>query len=359
EQRELGMGDRETDRRGLCGSVVRRFEWLHQVPRDDPARQPPPGEPGDALGDGLGADPAEQTPEADVCADQAKLPVDLGELQIVHAHDLGAVRVDDLLVQQVTGEAKCLGRKLRIGGRLKAVAKTEMTDLLREIAPAHDLLPGRRREDGPLRGRELPLRHDRDVRELAHLVTVRLDHPAVLYLRQVRHDAASVTGTIRISQSARPGVPSRVGGSPVPQMTDAGLRARALADQATAAALDADWPRAAELNQKLVDTSPDDLEARNRLGRALIELGRLDEAKVAFAEVLKTEPYNSIALRGNARVAALQEHKVKPSTTTTKTQPPLFIEDMGKTGILRLINPAPTHVLAKYSPGAECDLREQ
>ena len=32
---------------------------------------------------------------------------------------------------------------------------------------------------------------------------------------------------------------------------------------------------------------------------------------------------------------------------------------MGKTGILRLINPAPTHVLAKYSPGAECELREQ
>ena len=145
----------------------------------------------------------------------------------------------------------------------------------------------------------------------------------------------------------------------MPQITDAGLRARALADQATAAALEADWPRAAELNKKLVDASPDDLEARNRLGRALVELGRLDEAKAAFAEVLKTEPYNSIALRGNTRVATLQEHKVKPFTTTTKTQPRLFIEDMGKTGILRLINPAPTHVLAKYSPGAECELREQ
>jgi tetratricopeptide (TPR) repeat protein len=145
----------------------------------------------------------------------------------------------------------------------------------------------------------------------------------------------------------------------VPQITDAGLRARALADQATAAALEADWPRAAELNQKLVESSPDDLEARNRLGRALIELGRLDEAKAAFAEVLKIEPFNSIALRGNSRVATLQEHKVKPFTTTTKTQPRLFIEDMGKTGILRLINPAPTHVLAKYSPGAECELREQ
>jgi tetratricopeptide (TPR) repeat protein len=146
---------------------------------------------------------------------------------------------------------------------------------------------------------------------------------------------------------------------PVPQITDAGLRARALADQATAAALEADWPRAAELNQKLVEASADDLEARNRLGRALLELGRLDEAKAAFAEVLKTEPYNSIALRGNSRVATLQEHKTKPFTTTTKTQPRLFIEDMGKTGILRLINPAPTHVLAKYSPGAECELKEQ
>jgi tetratricopeptide (TPR) repeat protein len=146
---------------------------------------------------------------------------------------------------------------------------------------------------------------------------------------------------------------------PVPQISDAGLRARALADQATAAALEADWPRAAELNQKLVDVSPDDLEARNRLGRALLELGRLDEAKAAFADVLKIEPYNSIALRGNSRVVTLQEHKTKPFTTTTKTQPRLFIEDMGKTGILRLINPAPTHVLAKYSPGAECELREQ
>jgi tetratricopeptide (TPR) repeat protein len=146
---------------------------------------------------------------------------------------------------------------------------------------------------------------------------------------------------------------------PVPQITDAGLRARALADQATAAALEADWPRAAELNQKLVEVSPDDVEARNRLGRALLELGRLDEAKAAFAEVLRTEPYNSIALRGRSRVATLQETKTKPFTTTTKTQPRLFIEDMGKTGILRLINPAPVHVLAKYSPGAECELREQ
>ena len=145
----------------------------------------------------------------------------------------------------------------------------------------------------------------------------------------------------------------------MPPKSEISLRARALADQAIMAALEADWPRAAELNQKIVEASPDDVEGRNRLGRAYIELGRLEEAKAAFTEVLRIEPYNSIALRNQGRVAALLEHKGKPNTTTTKTQPRLFIEDMGKTGILRLINPAPTHVLAKYSPGAECELREQ
>jgi hypothetical protein len=140
---------------------------------------------------------------------------------------------------------------------------------------------------------------------------------------------------------------------------DAGLRVRALADQAVAAALDADWPRAVDLNAKILEAAPDDIEARNRIGRAYIEQGKLEEAKTAFAEVLKAEPYNSIAIRGTQRCTALLEHKAKSVTTTTRTQPRLFIEDMGKTGILRLINPAPAHILARYSAGSECELREQ
>jgi len=140
---------------------------------------------------------------------------------------------------------------------------------------------------------------------------------------------------------------------------DAGLRVRALADQAVAAALDADWPRAVELNTKILEASPDDIEGRNRIGRAFIELGRLDEAKASFAEVLKAEPYNPIAIRGSQRVTALLDHKAKAVTTNRKTQPRLFVEDMGKTGILRLINPAPAHVLARYSVGSECQLKEQ
>ena len=141
--------------------------------------------------------------------------------------------------------------------------------------------------------------------------------------------------------------------------SDTGLRIRALADQAVAAALESDWTRASDLNAKILEAAPDDIEARNRMGRALLELGKLDEAKASFAEVLKAEPYNSIAIRGSQRIGQLLEHHTKPTVTTSRTQPRLFIEDMGKTGILRMINPAPPHILARYSAGAECQLKEQ
>ena len=141
--------------------------------------------------------------------------------------------------------------------------------------------------------------------------------------------------------------------------SDTGLRIRALADQAVAAALESDWTRASDLNAKILEAAPDDIEARNRMGRALLEQGKLEEAKASFAEVLKVEPYNSIAIRGSQRIGQLLEHHTKPTVTTSRTQPRLFIEDMGKTGILRMINPAPPHILARYSAGAECQLKEQ
>lgn len=140
---------------------------------------------------------------------------------------------------------------------------------------------------------------------------------------------------------------------------ETGIRTRAFADQAVQAALEADWTKAVELNTAILEKNAEDLEARNRLGRALLETGKLEEAKSAYAEVIKAEPNNPIALRNVARLNTLIEHKTKTNATKSKTQPRLFIEDMGKTGILRLINPAPPQVVAKYSPGAEAELRER
>jgi len=145
----------------------------------------------------------------------------------------------------------------------------------------------------------------------------------------------------------------------MPTTPDTGVRTRGLGEQSISAALEADWPRAVELNKKILEAVPDDIEARNRLGHAYLELSKLDDAKAAYAEVLKLEPNNTIAIRNQARITSLVEHKTKPHLTKTRTQSRLFIEDMGKTGILRLMNPAPPHVLFKYSPGADAELREQ
>ncbi len=144
----------------------------------------------------------------------------------------------------------------------------------------------------------------------------------------------------------------------MPTVPETPVRTRGLGEASISAALEADWPRAIELNKKILEAVPDDVEARNRLGRAYLEQSKLDEAKQAFAEVLKLEPNNPIALRNQARITSLVEHKTKPHLTKTRTQSRLFIEDMGKTGILRLMNPAPPHVLFKYSPGADAEMRE-
>lgn len=137
------------------------------------------------------------------------------------------------------------------------------------------------------------------------------------------------------------------------------VRVRSLADQAIAAALEADWQRAQDVNKQILDASPDDVEARNRFGRALLELGKLEEARVAYQETLKAYPHDPIALRQVARIGLLLDDKHKADMTRSKTQTRLLVEDLGKTGILRLVNPAPPNVLARFSPGTEATLREQ
>lgn len=135
------------------------------------------------------------------------------------------------------------------------------------------------------------------------------------------------------------------------------LRARTLVDQAIQAALEADWQRAIEANRLTLETSPDDVDARSRLGRALLELGRIDDARAAYEEVLKIEPNNLVANRGLARLKALGEVNRKPVQTKTRTHMRNFIEDMGRTGIVRLINTPSVAILARYSPGTEVQLQ--
>jgi tetratricopeptide (TPR) repeat protein len=70
-----------------------------------------------------------------------------------------------------------------------------------------------------------------------------------------------------------------------------------LSKKAIDAALKAEWAEAIDLNSQILDKNPDNLDAKIRLGRALIQTRRFDKAKKIFREVLKVDPINSVALK--------------------------------------------------------------
>lgn len=120
--------------------------------------------------------------------------------------------------------------------------------------------------------------------------------------------------------------------------------------QATQAALDADWAKAVTLNKELLKVNPDNLAAYNRLGRAYSEEGQLEKAKSSYREVLKHDPYNSIALKNLERLKVANGHTGKITGSTAIT-PDLFLEAPGKTKVLELTGLAKPEILASLHTG--------
>ena len=131
---------------------------------------------------------------------------------------------------------------------------------------------------------------------------------------------------------------------------------RQLAEVAIAHATRGDWEAAVEANHQLLESGPD-TDAYNRLGKALAELGRNEEALEAYQSALSRDATNRIAERNVARlqvlVAATEE---RGNGKSEKASASSFIEEMGKTGHARLINVAPARQLAPLSPGDAVEL---
>ena len=73
-------------------------------------------------------------------------------------------------------------------------------------------------------------------------------------------------------------------------------------EAAIAFALARRWEEAAAENRSLLDEFPDDIEAANRLGKALTELGDLDGAAEAYQKTLAVDATNVIAKRNLQRI---------------------------------------------------------
>jgi len=122
--------------------------------------------------------------------------------------------------------------------------------------------------------------------------------------------------------------------------------------KAISLALNGEWAEAAELNRTILQKSPDDVEAMNRLGKSLMELGKYSEAKAVLARVVQLAPYNSIAKKNLGRLDQL-EAAPNPAQKTRKSGgvPQLFIEESGKSGITVLQKPATGPIVASIGPG--------
>jgi len=143
------------------------------------------------------------------------------------------------------------------------------------------------------------------------------------------------------------------------------LRQR-LSKEAIDLALQGRWEEAEAVNRDIIEKFPSDVEAYNRLGRALTESGDFDRAKEAYFKALELAPDNAIAKKNLARLTSLSESMAtlrsdprKASSRRTQARRvalDLFITEMGKAGVVNLHNVASGEVLAKMGFGDQMHL---
>jgi len=133
---------------------------------------------------------------------------------------------------------------------------------------------------------------------------------------------------------------------------------RQLVAEAQAAATEGRWEESLAINDQIIERFPREAEALNRKGRALIELRQLTAARDAYTEALKADPANMIARRNLQRLEMLYNRtdgtlEGAPTAPTVLPKPNTFIEEIGKTWVDELANPADLSHLAEVSPGEQ------
>ncbi len=124
---------------------------------------------------------------------------------------------------------------------------------------------------------------------------------------------------------------------------------------AIALAMQGRWSEAVAVNKSLIHDFPGDLESYNRMGRALTELGRIEEAREAFRQVLAVSPNNTIARKNLDRLDQLGDNLPRQQPTKRRARQ-AFIGESGKTLVTSLVNLAPSQTLARLTPGDDVNL---
>ena len=134
---------------------------------------------------------------------------------------------------------------------------------------------------------------------------------------------------------------------------------RSLDREAVDLALKGEWERAAQVNHAILELFADDVEAMNRLTKALIEMGSYEEAGSVLDHLGEIAPYNNIARKNRARLEQMRGSSVAASRHARRAAgaPQLFIGESGKSATTLLIQTPPRLSSALVSPGDPALLR--
>jgi hypothetical protein len=135
-----------------------------------------------------------------------------------------------------------------------------------------------------------------------------------------------------------------------------------LGEQARAKAVEGAWQDAAIINQEILKHAQQDSSAANRLGKALDQLGRIEEAIEAYKSAAEMDPGNIIAQRNVERLELLRDRE--PPAAINGDRPKairaaVFIEETGKTYVTELVRPTTGDALARLSPASQVELRNE
>ena len=130
----------------------------------------------------------------------------------------------------------------------------------------------------------------------------------------------------------------------------------AYVDEAVQLAIDARWEEAVELNEFIIQSFGADEGSQNRLGKALTELGRLEDAKKAYDAALTINPMNPVARKNTAKLESLMNAKEALKGGPVKVDLNLFVEEMGKTTTTTL-RAAAGDFCTKVAPGDVAEVR--
>lgn len=125
-----------------------------------------------------------------------------------------------------------------------------------------------------------------------------------------------------------------------------------LQQEAIKAAVNKDWKKAIGLNEKILETYPDDISTLNRLGISFSMIGKNKRAEEQFKKVIGVDNHNPIAKNNLSRLKSNKSTGLLNPFSQTVS----FIEEPGKSKVVPLVNQAEPKIFSTLNIGEPVEL---